>query len=316
MDAHTERPRQRARVVLGSRGGVGGRHDRHAHPLGAERVRGEAADQRRVNPTGEAEHHVGESVLAHVVAQAEAQRGVDLGLRWGNWRRQRSRWRLGGGSGEIELAHKHVLLELRGASDRRAGGVEHEGVTVEDELVLTADQRAEGDVRAVLASALRKQTLALQALAGVVGGGGDVEDQPRSRRDLFCRRSARPPQVLADRQPDGLPPDVDHRARVSGHEVALLVEDAVVGEMHLAVDRAHAAVGEHRGGVVHARGLRGAEELLALLFIRPRFGLRTRRALCRAHPLGVPDHGDDPLHAGRQLLQRSGGVLQEVLAQQ
>ncbi len=57
---------------------------------------------------------------------------------------------------------------------------------------------------------------------GLLGGGGPG-----------------PPQVLAHRQPDGLPAHLDHRARVPRREVALLVEDAVVGQVHLAVDRAH-----------------------------------------------------------------------------
>ena len=38
-------------------------------------------------------------------------------------------------------------------------------------------------------------------------------------------------------------------------EVALLVEDAVVRQVHLAVDGHDAAVGEHRGGVVDVLGL-------------------------------------------------------------
>ncbi len=60
------------------------------------------------------------------------------------------------------LAHQQLLLELRGARDRRAGRVEDEGVAVEDELVLAPDHPAEGDVGAVLAGALREQALALQ----------------------------------------------------------------------------------------------------------------------------------------------------------
>ena len=97
-----------------------------------------------------------------------------------------------------------------------------------------------------LAGALCEQMLTLESLAGVVGGGGDVDDQPRARLGLLRGWSARLPQVLAHRQPDGLPTHIDHRARVSRREVALLVEDAVVGKVDLAVDRAHSATVEHR----------------------------------------------------------------------
>ena len=48
--------------------------------LGAERVDRDQRDQRRVDPAGEAEHDALEAVLLDVVAQAEAQRRVDLGL--------------------------------------------------------------------------------------------------------------------------------------------------------------------------------------------------------------------------------------------
>ena len=51
--------------------------------------------------------------------------------------------------------------------------------------------------------------------------------------------------------------EVDHRARRARLEVALLVEDAVVGQVDLAVDRVHRAVGEHGGGVEDVLGALG-----------------------------------------------------------
>ena len=45
-----------------------------------ERVGGDAGAERRVDAPREAEHHRVEAVLAHVVARAEHQRVVDLGL--------------------------------------------------------------------------------------------------------------------------------------------------------------------------------------------------------------------------------------------
>ncbi len=89
----------------------------------------------------------------------------------------------------------------------------------------------------MLAGALGEHPLALGALAGVVGGGGDVDDQRRAGERLLAGGRAGLPDVLADGQPDAVPADVDHRAAASGLEVALLVEDAVVGQVDLAVDR-------------------------------------------------------------------------------
>ena len=48
-------------------------------PLGAERVGGDQRHQGRVDPAGERDADMVEAVLLDVVAQAEAQRAVDLG---------------------------------------------------------------------------------------------------------------------------------------------------------------------------------------------------------------------------------------------
>ena len=93
--------------------------------------------------------------------------------------------------------------------------------------------------------ALGEHPLALGALAAVIGGGRRVDDQARAGQRLDRRRRAREPDVLADRQPDRGPAELDQRRGRTGLEVAPLVEDPVVGEQHLAVDALDAAVGEH-----------------------------------------------------------------------
>ena len=47
-----------------------------------------------------------------------------------------------------------------------------------------------------------------------------------------------------------VPPYADHRGRVADLEVAVLVEHAVVGQEHLAVDALHLPVGQHGQRVV------------------------------------------------------------------
>ena len=167
----------------------------------------------------------------------------------------------GGGRREVYVADQQVLAELRRARDRRTGVVEHAGVPVEEQLVLAADQRAECDYRQVLAGALREHPLALGTLASVVGRSGDVEDQTRPGERLLGGRRARLPNVLADRQADALGADVQDRAAAARLEVALLIEDPVVGQVGLAVDRVHPPLGKHRRGVVDILGpLREADD--------------------------------------------------------
>ena len=131
-----------------------------------------------------------------------------------------------------------------------AGVVDDERVAVEDELVLAADERAERERGDVLAGALDDHRLALEALAGVVGRGGEVDDQRRAGERLVRARRPGLPDVLADRDADAVPRRARSGRPRAGLEVALLVEDAVVGQVHLAVDRRDAPVREHGGGVV------------------------------------------------------------------
>jgi len=58
-------------------------------------------------------------------------------------------------------------------------------------------------------------------------------------------RAAGLPDVLAHGDADRLLAQLDQAAGGAGAEVALLVEDAVVGQAHLAIDGGEAAVGEH-----------------------------------------------------------------------
>ena len=144
----------RAGVGLGLVAGVGGGHDHAADALGAERVDGDQRHQRRVDSARERDADMAEAVLAHVVAQPEDERRVDLGevgQRLGAACRRRRR----------DLADQQLLVELGGAGDDLAVGVDDEAVAVEDQLVLAADQVAEGEVGAVGAGALGEHRLAL-----------------------------------------------------------------------------------------------------------------------------------------------------------
>ncbi len=82
--------------------------------------------------------------------------------------------------------------------------------------------------------------------------------------------------------------DVDDGRLGAGREVALLVEDPVVGQMALAIDGLDRAVGEDGGGVEHALAV----------------GLREADDRGRAR------------HVLRERLQRARGVAQEALAQE
>src|SRR5262249_19569781 len=156
--------------------------------------------------------------------------------------------------------------------------VDEEAVAVEDELVLTADQVAEGEVGAVGARPLGEHRFALAPLAAVVRRARRARDQARARRRLALRRRAPRPDVLADRQSDAQAGDLDRRRLLAGDEVTLLVEDGVVGQPVLAVDGAQGAPGEYGERVVGVAIVAAA-----------------------ANGLGEPDQGGEAGRVGREL---------------
>src|ERR1039458_3606861 len=71
---------EHAGVVLRGVGGIRRRHYGGADALSAERVRSETGHECRVNPAGETEDHMRETVLLDIVTEPERQRAVDLRL--------------------------------------------------------------------------------------------------------------------------------------------------------------------------------------------------------------------------------------------
>ena len=81
-------------------------------------------------------------------------------------------------------------------------------------------------------------------------GGREVDDEVGSRRREVGGRRTRDPHVLADSDSDLRAGDIDERDLAAGHEVALLVEDAVVRQVPLPRVCGHFAVGADRTCVV------------------------------------------------------------------
>ena len=214
--------------------------------LGAQRVGGDARDERGVDPAREPEHDVLEAVLVARSRAGRARaprrpppRGSSSGAsdaagaarRVPRGRGRRGSARAASATSRPRASRAARALARRRAGARRAGArgrrrdqqllartarrarsispvvVDDERVAVEDELVLAADERAERDAREVVARALGEHALALDALAGVVGRGGDVDDQRRAGERLVGGGRAGLPDVLADRQADACAAD-------------------------------------------------------------------------------------------------------------
>ena len=94
-----------------------------------------------------------------------------------------------------------------------------------------------------MSAALRREHLLSEGpFSSVKGRAVDIYDQLRACRPLHDCRTRRIPDVFTDIDANRCPIDLVHRALAAGSEIAVLVEDSVVWEVHLAVDADNLAV--------------------------------------------------------------------------
>ena len=135
-----------------------------------------------------------------------------------------------------------------------AARVEDHARAVEDEFVLAADHVDVAEEDAVVGGAAGEHVLAEGAFAAVVGGAVDVDDGLCAGGLLDVGGAVVEPDVFADVDADAGGADVVDGGGVTGGEVALFVEDAVVGEEDFAVDVDEFAVVDDGGGVIEGVG--------------------------------------------------------------
>ncbi len=127
--------------------------------------------------------------------------------------------------------------------------VEHERRAIEHQLVLPADAIDVHDGQARLAGARDGLLAAQRLLARVVRRA--IGDQQHLRAGHLRARGGRgKPDVFADDEAEAQAVDVEHARRIARREVALFIENRVVGQALLAIDLRDAAVADDRHRVV------------------------------------------------------------------
>ena len=153
----------------------------------------------------------------------------------------------------FDIEHQQLLFELIGARHYITVGREHRACAVEHQLILPAHQVDIRHEQPVIGGARGEHLFAKGALAGVKRRTVDVDDNLRPGGALHHRGPYGVPNVFADVHAHRGAVDGVHRALSARLEVARLVEDAVVGQVHLAVAADMPAVVYQRGGVVYVR---------------------------------------------------------------
>ena len=136
-----------------------------------------------------------------------------------------------------------------------------------------------------------EHALAGGELARVVGRAVDVDDDLRAGLPLQGHGAEGVPDVLTDVHADGDAADGVDGADAAGAEVAVLIKDAVVGQVDLVVDAHELAVAGEGGGVV---------DLVAL-------------AVHKADDDGDAPGGGDDLIEGGEVVADEGGLEEQVL---
>ena len=283
MEFDAERRGQGLGVLQAVVGGKPRGHGHAKHVFRAQGVGGDHRRQRRIDAPGQPDGHAREAGLAHVVPGAEHQRPVDFlhiveQRRDGRGRKRgaraaghRGKRHMGGtglelrlpfaaarveqppprGQPRVQFAQHHVLGELPAPGEQRPVGPEHHAVAVENQLVLAADHVGVGHERAVVRGARGEHPLPGRALGLVVGRGGNIDEQPRATAmRLFRRRPARIPDVLAHAYAKDEAVPVEDRAAPAGGEIAVLVEDPVIGQVALGHDAGHGPVVRDHGRIL------------------------------------------------------------------
>ena len=144
---------------------------------------------------------------------------------------------------------QQVLFELLASRQHIPRGRKYAASPVEYQLVLPPDQVGIEDVNPVVPCPVGQHLLPEPALAPVIGRAVDVQDDPGPGVGLDVGRPRLIPDVLTHVHPDTSPVDIKNWALAARLEIALLVEDTVVGQMDLVIYAEKLAVLYHRGGV-------------------------------------------------------------------
>ena len=135
-------------------------------------------------------------------------------------------------------------------------GADHQALAVEDELVLPPHKIGVDDVGPVVGGPGLEHRLPDLPLAGVEGRGRQVHDHLGiAVQGLVVKGPLGVPDVLADIDSDGRVPVADQGIGASRLEVAVLVEDPVVGKILLALDPHKPAAVDDGGRIVDVVGL-------------------------------------------------------------
>ena len=147
-----------------------------------------------------------------------------------------------GGRDDLQVDKGQLLHELGGPGEYRTSEDQHR-VAVEHQIVLAADQVDVGERRADLRRPTARSARSAPRPCPARTAKHWVRRSSRTWPDSAVTGPPVLPEVLADHHADVDAAPPDDTVSVAGHELPLLVEHAVVGQVVLVI------AGDHRSGV-------------------------------------------------------------------
>ncbi len=153
--------------------------------------------------------------------------------------------------GGIQIRDQHILLEAPGARDQFTLSIENHATTIENNFILSANQIEVDDDHAIIDCPRSHHIFAELILRGMKRRAIDVDNHLRARVRLHSHWPGRIPDVLADIHAHVYAVDQEQRGLVPSLEEAIIVEDAVIGQIMLVIGAHQLALVDKRGGVVN-----------------------------------------------------------------
>ena len=250
----------------GSHAAPGGELARHGEPVHVLRAQGRRRQGRRepgIDAPAEADADLGEAALVDIITQSQYQGLIELLLLGRVLHRQRG--------GLRKVHHRHFLPESGQLGHHLPARVGHQGVPVEDELIIAPNEVAVNQGHPGVPRHLLQERAADGQLSQVEGRGAEVEKHVHPLpgellHGIFPVEGAVEevlgPDVLADRDPHPLARDHKGLPPVGLLEVTALFEDIVGGQEGLEDPGPHLPPLQEGGGI--AEGLAGGSGVVVV----------------------------------------------------
>ena len=149
----------------------------------------------------------------------------------------------------VQVGHYQAVLESGTTGDHRSVRRADDAGPVKHQLVLSAHRVEVGHEHPVVGGPGGDHPLPLAGFSGMEWRRIDVDDHLGAGFTLHCDGTYRVPDVFADAHAHRRSVDDVHRALHPAPEIAVFVEDAVVGQVHLVVPVQDPTVVDDRRGV-------------------------------------------------------------------